>query len=56
MERDDGPVGIGVVGIDHVQLTMPLRGETAARRFYESILGLRPRPVSTTYLDAAETG
>jgi hypothetical protein len=22
----------------------------------ESILGLRPRPVSSTYLDAAETG
>ncbi len=33
--------GVGVFGIDHVQLTMPLRGEPEARRFYGEILGLR---------------
>ena len=33
--------GIGVVGIDHVQLLMPTGGEAAARRFYGELLGLR---------------
>ena len=32
---------IEIVGIDHVQLSMPPGGETAARRFYGEILGLR---------------
>jgi catechol 2,3-dioxygenase-like lactoylglutathione lyase family enzyme len=41
---DEGPdsgVGIGVVGIDHVQLLMPVRGEPQARHFYGEVLGLR---------------
>ena len=33
--------GIGVIGIDHVQLLMPVRGEPEARRFYGAVLGLR---------------
>ena len=33
--------GIGVIGIDHVQLLMPVRGEREARRFYGELLGLR---------------
>jgi catechol 2,3-dioxygenase-like lactoylglutathione lyase family enzyme len=33
--------GIGVIGIDHVQLLMPVRGEPEARRFYGEVLGLR---------------
>jgi catechol 2,3-dioxygenase-like lactoylglutathione lyase family enzyme len=32
---------IGIVGIDHVQLSMPEGGEPEARRFYGSVLGLR---------------
>jgi catechol 2,3-dioxygenase-like lactoylglutathione lyase family enzyme len=36
-----GAVHVGVVGLDHVQLAMPARGETAARRFYAETLGLR---------------
>ena len=32
---------IEVVGIDHVQLSMPPGGEDEARRFYVEILGLR---------------
>ncbi|MEA2620756.1 MAG: hypothetical protein QOC97_1529 [Chloroflexota bacterium] len=32
---------IEVVGIDHVQLSMPPGGEAEARRFYGSVLGLR---------------
>jgi catechol 2,3-dioxygenase-like lactoylglutathione lyase family enzyme len=32
---------IEVVGIDHVQLSMPPGGEETARRFYLEILGLR---------------
>jgi len=32
---------IEVVGIDHVQLSMPPGGEDEARRFYGSVLGLR---------------
>jgi catechol 2,3-dioxygenase-like lactoylglutathione lyase family enzyme len=37
-----GPAtGVGVIGIDHVQLLMPIRGEPAARRFYGDLLGLR---------------
>jgi catechol 2,3-dioxygenase-like lactoylglutathione lyase family enzyme len=37
-----GPAtGVGVIGIDHVQLLMPIRGELAARRFYGDLLGLR---------------
>jgi catechol 2,3-dioxygenase-like lactoylglutathione lyase family enzyme len=34
-------IGIGVIGIDHVQLLMPVHGEREARRFYGGILGLR---------------
>ena len=33
--------GVGVIGIDHVQLLMPVRGESEARRFYGDLLGLR---------------
>lgn len=33
--------GIGVLGFDHVQLAMPARGESEARRFYGTVLGLR---------------
>jgi catechol 2,3-dioxygenase-like lactoylglutathione lyase family enzyme len=33
-----------IVGIDHVQLTMPAGGEDAARAFYGSILGLTEVP------------
>jgi catechol 2,3-dioxygenase-like lactoylglutathione lyase family enzyme len=33
--------GIGVIGIDHVLLLMPVRGERDARRFYGELLGLR---------------
>jgi catechol 2,3-dioxygenase-like lactoylglutathione lyase family enzyme len=40
IDHDQGSVGIGVIGIDHVQLTMPLRGEPAARQFYAAVLGL----------------
>jgi catechol 2,3-dioxygenase-like lactoylglutathione lyase family enzyme len=32
---------IDVVGIDHVQLSMPPGGEDEARRFYGELLGLR---------------
>ena len=32
---------IEIVGIDHVQLSMPPDGEEEARRFYAEILGLR---------------
>lgn len=32
---------IEIVGIDHVQLSMPAGGEDEARRFYGEILGLR---------------
>ena len=32
---------IGILGIDHVQLSMPVGGEDEARRFYGSVLGLR---------------
>ena len=40
--------GVGVVGIDHVQLLMPTGGEAAARRFYGELLGLRevPKPAA----------
>ena len=30
-----------MIGIDHVQLLMPVRGEPEARRFYGAVLGLR---------------
>ena len=36
--------GIGIVGVDHVQLLMPVRGERDARRFYGDLLGLREVP------------
>ena len=52
--RDGGPEGeeadaeafqagdvIEIVGIDHVQLSMPAGGEEEARRFYGTVLGLR---------------
>ncbi|MEP6638960.1 MAG: VOC family protein [Chloroflexota bacterium] len=32
---------IEIVGIDHVQLSMPPGGEAEARRFYGGVLGLR---------------
>jgi catechol 2,3-dioxygenase-like lactoylglutathione lyase family enzyme len=32
---------IEIVGIDHLQLSMPTGGEDEARRFYEDVLGLR---------------
>jgi catechol 2,3-dioxygenase-like lactoylglutathione lyase family enzyme len=32
---------IAVVGLDHVQLTMPPRRERDARRFYADLLGMR---------------
>jgi catechol 2,3-dioxygenase-like lactoylglutathione lyase family enzyme len=32
---------IEIVGIDHVQLSMPPGGEDEARRFYGAVLGLR---------------
>ena len=35
---------IEVVGIDHVQLSMPVGGEEAARQFYAEVLGLREIP------------
>ena len=34
-------IGIGVIGIDHVQLLMPVHGEREARRFYGEVLGLQ---------------
>ena len=37
-------VGYQLVAVDHVQLAMPRGGEAAARRFYESVLGLEERP------------
>lgn len=40
-DRVDPASGAGVVGIDHVQLAMPVRGEAAARQFYGAVLGLR---------------
>jgi catechol 2,3-dioxygenase-like lactoylglutathione lyase family enzyme len=39
--RPAARTGIGVIGIDHVQLLMPVRGEADARRFYGEVLGLR---------------
>jgi catechol 2,3-dioxygenase-like lactoylglutathione lyase family enzyme len=39
--RSAPTAGIGVIGIDHVQLLMPVRGEPEARRFYGAVLGLR---------------
>ena len=35
---------VELVGVDHVQLTMPTGGERDARRFYGEILGLREVP------------
>lgn len=32
---------VEIIGIDHVQLLMPTGGESAARRFYGELLGLR---------------
>jgi len=37
-------MSIAIVGIDHVQLAMPAGQETAARRFYAELLGLREVP------------
>lgn len=37
-------MNVGVVGLDHVQLSMPTGGEAAARRFYGELLGLREVP------------
>lgn len=33
-----------VIGLDHVQVSMPLGGEADARRFYGRLLGLREIP------------
>lgn len=33
--------GVRIVGIDHVQLSMPVGGEPVARAFYVDILGMR---------------
>jgi catechol 2,3-dioxygenase-like lactoylglutathione lyase family enzyme len=33
-----------IVGVDHVQLSMPAGGEDAARRFYGDVLGLEEIP------------
>jgi catechol 2,3-dioxygenase-like lactoylglutathione lyase family enzyme len=41
IEDEEAQAMIEVVGIDHVQLSMPPGGEDDARRFYGSILGLR---------------
>ena len=40
-EDPETEVMIEIVGIDHVQLSMPSGGEDEARRFYGGILGLR---------------
>lgn len=37
-------VGIGIRGLDHIQLGMPADGETPARAFYVELLGLREVP------------
>ena len=31
---------VGVIGVDHVHLAMPIGGEAAARTFYVEVLGL----------------
>jgi catechol 2,3-dioxygenase-like lactoylglutathione lyase family enzyme len=36
--------GVGIRGVDHVQLAMPAGGEGAARSFYRDLLGLREVP------------
>jgi catechol 2,3-dioxygenase-like lactoylglutathione lyase family enzyme len=36
--------GLGIQGLDHVQLAMPAGGEAAARSFYRDLLGLRELP------------
>ncbi len=40
MTREKGEAGPQIVGIDHVQITVPRGGEEEARRFYRGILGL----------------
>lgn len=35
------PAAVGILGIDHVQIAIPVRGEPEARRFYGGVLGLR---------------
>ncbi len=35
---------MSVLGIDHVQLAMPVGGEDVARGFYRDVLGLREQP------------
>ncbi len=39
-----------IVGLDHVQIAIPVRGEEAARRFYGDLLGLievaKPEPLA----------
>ena len=35
---------VRVVGMDHIQLSMPPSGEEKARRFYGSVLGLQEVP------------
>jgi catechol 2,3-dioxygenase-like lactoylglutathione lyase family enzyme len=41
VEDPEAEVVIEIVGIDHVQLSMPPGAEEEARRFYGSVLGLR---------------
>lgn len=36
--------GLEILGIDHVQLPIPVGGEAAARAFYGEVLGLREVP------------
>jgi catechol 2,3-dioxygenase-like lactoylglutathione lyase family enzyme len=49
MERDQA--GPRIVGLDHVQITVPRGAEEAARRFYCGVLGLpeiaKPEPLRT---------
>ncbi len=33
-----------ILGLDHVQLAMPVGGEATARPFYENLLGLKEMP------------
>lgn len=35
---------VGVIGIDHVQISMPVEAEPAARAFYGDVLGLAEVP------------
>lgn len=47
MPSDPAP-GPSIVGLDHVQIAIPVGGEDAARRFYGDLLGLTeiPKPAA----------